>query len=88
MFENIVTFMLKWTIIYLRFIIPHDPFAQNSMKMLFISNVHKKGIHLSAYLYRVSIQKVPQIFIQKVVKIKKINMFPIKTQVKQHMVTQ
>ena len=33
-------------------------------------------------------KNVPQIVIQKVVKIKKINMFPIKTQVKQHMVTQ
>ncbi len=51
------------------------------MKMLFIRNGCKKDIHLSWYLYhvyRVSIQKVPQIFIPKVAKIEKINMFPIR----------
>ena len=49
-----------------------------------MSNVYLKDITLTGHLYRVTIQKVPQILSKKTGKISKSRVFPIKKQQKQH----
>ncbi len=46
---------MDFLMIILRYITPHDSFDQNSMKMLLISNVHKKAMPFACHLYRVTI---------------------------------
>ena len=54
-------------------------FEHEFLKMISMSNVHERAMHLACYLYRVSIQKVPRIFIQKMWKKLKNHIFLLKS---------
>ncbi len=59
-------------------------FEHEFLKKLLMGNVYLKDIPLAGHLYRVSMQKVPQILSQKTGKISKSHVFPIKKRQKQH----